>query len=138
MSFLKGLFNREAGNFVQSIGDAFDKNFTSEEERLKMKAELMAQASYIVEKTMEMQQKLILSETSGNWLQRSWRPIVMLLFSFVVLYAYFLQPAFFPEAVSVAKELPKEFWELLTWGIGGYVIGRSGEKIASQVTINKK
>ena len=32
----------------------------------------------------------------------------------------------------------KEFWELLKIGIGGYVVGRSAEKIAKGVTISRK
>jgi hypothetical protein len=35
-------------------------------------------------------------------------------------------------------ELENEFWELLKIGIGGYVVGRSAEKIAKSVTISKK
>ena len=31
-----------------------------------------------------------------------------------------------------------EFWELLKIGIGGYVVGRSAEKISKNITISKK
>ncbi|MCG8410659.1 MAG: holin family protein, partial [Bacteroidales bacterium] len=82
------------------------------------------------------QRDIILAEAKGNWLQRSWRPIVMLSFTFVVLYAYFLQPAFFPNSVDVKNALPSEFWQLLNIGVGGYVIGRSAEKISTNVTKN--
>jgi hypothetical protein len=34
-------------------------------------------------------------------------------------------------------ELENEFWNLLQLGIGGYVIGRSAEKISEKITINK-
>ncbi len=72
-------------------------------------------------------------EAKGNWLQRSWRPILMLGFGFIVMYNKFFAPAFgLPNA-----ELEGEFWNLLQLGVGGYVIGRSAEKIAKDV-VNKK
>lgn len=36
----------------------------------------------------------------------------------------------------MAEQLKPEFWELLKLGLGGYVIGRSAEKIANSVTKN--
>lgn len=73
-----------------------------------------------------------MAEISGNSLQRNWRPIVMLTFAFIIVYRYFISPIFnFP-----AIELPGPFWDLLSVGMGGYVIGRSVEKVADKLTQN--
>ena len=91
----------------------------------------------LIEKKLElhqMQTDVILAEAKGNWLQRSWRPILMLSFGFIVIYVKFLAPVFY----LTIPELEIEFWELLKIGIGGYVVGRSAEKISKNITITKK
>ena len=132
-----GIFNKTivevAGEFVDKVGSAFDKNFTTKEEKLQAKAEVLREGNDLVLKTMEMQKEVLLSEITGNWLQRSWRPVLMLCFGFIVIYAYFIQPAFLPNAVNIYAMLDPKFWNLLEIGMGGYVIGRSAEKIASSV-----
>lgn len=127
---IKGIL-KGGEKLVSSIGDAFDKNFTNEEERINAKAKLIQASNDLLLKIASLQSELIRTEATGNKLQRSWRPIVMLCFAFIVIYAFFIQPAFLPNAVPIRKELPDQFWTLLSIGIGGYVIGRSGEKIAS-------
>ena len=132
MSWLKTLFTKEASNLVDSIGEAFDKNFTNEEERIKAKTELLAMANDFILKVAEVKADVLKVELSGNWLQRSWRPIIMLSFGFIVIYRYFVAPTF---SLPMA-ELPENFWNLLELGLGGYVIGRSAEKILSGSSIN--
>jgi hypothetical protein len=63
---------------------------------------------------------------SGNWLQRSWRPILMLSLVVIVINNYILFP-YFPDTLTML-DLPDELWNLLTIGVGGYVAGRSIEK----------
>lgn len=54
----------------------------------------------------------------------------MLAFASIVVYNNFIAPAFnLPNSV-----LQPQFWSLLEIGIGGYVIGRSVEKITDKVT----
>lgn len=80
-----------------------------------------------------MQTEIIVAEANGNWLQRSWRPVLMLSFGFIVIYNKFAAPLFgWPIPI-----LEGEFWTLLQIGIGGYVVGRSAEKIADKITITK-
>jgi len=78
-----------------------------------------------------LQTEVIVAEAKGNWLQRSWRPILMLAFGFIVIYVKFFAPLFDLKI----PELENEFWDLLQLGIGGYVIGRSAEKIAGKISI---
>ena len=58
----------------------------------------------------------------------------MLSFGFIVIYVKFVAPLF----GFTIPELEEDFWNLLQIGIGGYVVGRSAEKIADKVVINKK
>lgn len=130
---MKKVLDFFSGKVIGEIGQVLDNLFTSEEERVKAKNEVF---KILKEKELElrkMQTEIIVTEAQGNWLQRSWRPILMLCFGFIIMYNKFFSPAFgFPNA-----ELESEFWNLLQLGIGGYVIGRSAERIAKDVVARK-
>ena len=136
MGVLKNLLSGSAKELIGSVTGLIDESFTNDDEKSTAKEKLTTVIFSAFEKLQVLQAGIISKEAQGNSLQRSWRPIVMLMFAFVVVYAYFLQPAFFPNAVSVRSELPEEFWALLKIGLGGYVVGRSVEKIAHTVTQN--
>lgn len=116
---------------IGEIGKVIDELFTSEEERLNAKNEIFKVLQEQQLELQKLQTEIIVAEASGNWLQRSWRPILMLSFGFIVIYVKFVAPLFDLRI----PELENEFWNLLQLGIGGYVIGRSAEKIASKITI---
>jgi hypothetical protein len=77
---------------------------------------------------IESKSKVIEAEAKGeSWLQRNWRPIAMLTFLVLVICDSFGLLAF---------RLSEEAWTLLQIGIGGYVVGRSGEKILKKYNTN--
>ncbi|MTI29849.1 3TM-type holin [Xanthovirga aplysinae] len=136
MKFLSKIFSSGAKDILEQGGKIIDNLTTSVDEKSNAKNELTSIVMTSLTNIQNAQKEIILSETSGNWLQRSWRPIVMLSFAFIVVYSFFLQPAFFPNAIIVKDSLPDHFWTLLEIGIGGYVVGRSVEKVATTVTKN--
>jgi hypothetical protein len=122
---MKKILKFLTGNVIGKIGDVIDELFTSDEERIEAKNKIF---EVIRQKELELQQMqtdIIIAEAKGNWLQRSWRPILMLAFGFIVIYVKFIAPLF----DFKIPELENEFWNLLQLGIGGYVIGRTGEKM---------
>ena len=132
MSIFDKIFKAGVKETVDSVGTVIDNLSTSDQEKLTAKAQLTEIVTTQLNKVTEMQAAVIMSEASGNWLQRSWRPIIMLAFGFIVVYSKFIAPAFhLPNT-----ELETSFWELLSLGMGGYVIGRSVEKVAETVTKN--
>lgn len=80
------------------------------------------------------QKEVLVTELSGSALQRNWRPVVMLSFAFIIVYHFFLQPVLGIWLDVPAISLPDRFWSLLEIGLGGYVIGRSVEKVSKSVT----
>ena len=74
----------------------------------------------------KLKASVINTEMQGNWLQRSWRPILMLSLVLIIINNYLLFP-YFPESLTML-DLPDKLWNLLTIGVGGYVAGRSIEK----------
>ena len=131
---MKKILNFLTGNVLKEIGKVIDNIFTNDEERLQAKNELTRIIQSKELELQKMQTDVIVAEANGNWLQRSWRPILMLAFGFIVIYVKFIAPLF----GFTIPELEEDFWNLLQIGIGGYVVGRSAEKIADKVVIIKK
>ncbi len=121
------------GNIFRPAADLVDNLHTSGEEKMKMRNELSQIQNEFAGKVldyetklMEAQSSIIKSEAQGkSWLQRNWRPITMLTFLILVVCDCFGVLTF---------RLAKEAWTLLQIGLGGYVVGRSAEKIAPAIT----
>lgn len=78
---------------------------------------------------LDAQAKIIVSESEGSsWLQRSWRPITMLTFLFLVVGHFFGL-----EGPNFTPDDSMHLFSLIELGLGGYVIGRSVEKIAPSI-----
>lgn len=77
---------------------------------------------------------VIVAEAQGeSWIQRSWRPITMLVFVFIIFNNYVLVPYVSAFGGSVpALEIPDGMWALLNVGIGGYIASRGVEKVMAQ------
>ena len=100
-----------------------------EREKAKMRLAELAAKGQLAE--LEGGLKVMLAEMNGNWLQRSWRPILMLVIVAIVANNYLLYPylaLFWDDAPQL--DLPKQLWSLMELGLGGYVVGRSAEKVA--------
>ena len=100
-------------------GASFDVQTQFASQMLSYEAELMKAKADVIK-----------SEAQGSsWIQRSWRPITMLTFlALVVLDAFNL----------LAFRLAEQAWDLLQIGLGGYVVGRSAEKIVPKVAESLK
>lgn len=123
-------------NILSFIGEIFkpaakliDDLHTSDEEKLTLKNKLTVIQNEMHSKVIDYETKLlasqssiIIAEASGqSWMQRSWRPITMLTFLGLVVCDSF---------GWLASPLAAEAWVLLQIGLGGYVTGRSIEKVA--------
>ncbi len=65
---------------------------------------------------------------SGNWLASSWRPITMLTFVGLIVARWFGW-----EAPNLAEAEYLKLWDIVQLGLGGYVIGRSVEKVMPSI-----
>ena len=105
---------------VSEISSVVDTLAVSSKEKKQIEADLVAAIARQEEALSQSQSSIIQAEAQGNWLQRSWRPIIMLVFATIVLIGTILSDT-------------SRFWDLLEIGIGGYVIGRSAEKITGRL-----
>ena len=127
------------GSLVKGVFSGIDSIHTSEDEKLAAKAIILnAEASFRVEmanlsvQIVQAQAEIIKTEAnSKHKLAAIWRPILMLAFGFTILYSA-IAPAFGAPPVDMSG-VPDRMWSLMTVGVGGYVGGRTIEKIAPQI-----
>ncbi len=115
--------------------ELIDSLHTSEEERMEqhtaqMKVQLDVALKFLdyESKIQSNQAKIVLAEVSGTGVKSWWRPITML--TFLVLA---VADAMGLVQWASGKPLADEAWTLLQIGLGGYVVGRSAEKIVPKL-----
>lgn len=129
--------------------DLVDELHTSDEERgvleneaARIKNVLMQAQNQITgkfldyeTKLMEAQSSIIKAEATGqSWLQRNWRPLAMITFLVLIVFDAFGVLALCQRRLGIGPErLVDDAWGLLKLGMGGYIVGRSAEKIVPSV-----
>ena len=124
LSTITGVFNTVVG-FINS-------GHKSEEEKLKIQNELVALQINLASQAMDLQKQILTAQaeiikteaSQGSWMQRNWRPMTMLTFLILIIL----------DSLNILpNRLSPDMWNLLELGMGGYVIGRSVEKIAPSI-----
>ena len=133
MSLLGNILGGTGKNLIEGVGNAIDSIVSNPEEKIRAKAELTKVVMDNLSRLHEAQAQVIGIEGEGSKLQRNWRPIVMLSFAFIIVYSYFIEPVLSTWLLLPEYELPDQLFELLKLGLGGYIIGRSAEKVATTV-----
>ena len=113
-----------------------DDLHTSEEEKLIQKAQTLDTYVDALEAGLKYEQdqletraRIVEAEAkSEHWLTATWRPVTMLTFvAAVVGYWFGLTPDDLPESAV------DNMFLLVQIGLGGYVVGRSAEKVAPSI-----
>jgi len=122
------------GKLISPVTDIINKSVTDKDLRNQLLHEVSMMEMKLEAQLVKEQAETIRAEVAGkSWLQRNWRPICMLGFMVCVMAYWFgLTPDNFPpEAVD-------GMFGLIQIGMGGYVVGRSAEKIVPAVLNQKK
>ena len=136
-----GLFDF-LGQIITPITSLIDNLTTTDKEKLELKNKLQQINNLYNSKVLEYQsniaryqEKIIVSEATGrSWLQRNWRPILMFAITLILINNYIIFPylhIYYPSIIILT--LPTGLWTLLTAGVSGYILGRSGEKIVQNL-----
>ncbi|MAY70788.1 MULTISPECIES: 3TM-type holin [Halomonas] len=123
------------GNILTTVAgpifDVIDQAVEDKDQANRLKAEIQRRLIDQQDAALQASMKVILAEATGeSWLQRNWRPLLMTVIVAIVGNNYLIAPylgAMF--GVGLQLELPDALWNLMTLGVGGYIAGRSGEKI---------
>jgi len=121
------------GGAIAPIANIIDSLHTSREEKDAAKVKLFEAQSAILSEVLGLEkqvvtakQAIIVAEAkSDSFLARNWRPITMLVFVFIIANNHILAPYFGVPTL----EIPKDMWDLIKIGLGGYVVSRGAEKI---------
>ena len=127
MSFLDLI----AGIF-KPAAELIDELHTSEEEKLKQQRRLLEIQALVLDSSLQYEKEMMTSRAeiinseakSEHWITATWRPITMLTF---------LALAVGDSLGWLPNPLRDEGWMLLQIGLGGYVVGRSAEKVIKEV-----
>ena len=125
------------GQIFKPAMEMIDNVHTSTEEKLEQKAKLLdIQVSFMEQglqyelAQLEARSAIITAEAkSDHFLTATWRPITMLTFLALVVCDQFGFLTF---------RLAEDAWTLLQLGLGGYVVGRSVEKVVPAMTAAMK
>ena len=111
-----------------------DKAVADKDLAAKLKNELQTQMLQSHTQELQAAARIIEAEAKANWFAASWRPLLMYVLIFILIWNYVLGPVvlFFFKA-SITIELPGDVWSLLQIGLGGYVLGRSAESVARTI-----
>ena len=133
------------GKVVGNVTDIIGKKVEDKDLANQLNAEITRQImnsdhSEYIEHLKQAGSIIKAEANSQSWLARNWRPGLMTLFGLIVANNYIIFPYlqnFMPDH-AVLLPIPTDLWQLLKLGIGGYVVGRSGEKIVKVMKEQKR
>lgn len=110
-------------------GKLIDRMWPNPEDKAKAQIALLELAQKGELEEMSAKAEIVKTEAaSSHWLAANWRPIVMLTFAGLIVARWFGWSA---PNLSEAEYL--KLWSIVEFGLGGYVVGRSVEKITGPI-----
>ena len=115
-----------------------DKAIPDKDLAEKLKAQLNTELLKSSTEQLKAAASIVEAEAKSGWFSASWRPLLMYVLIFILVWNYIIGPVIkMMLGTVITFELPGDVWTLLQIGLGGYVVGRSGESIARTLA-NKK
>ena len=124
------------GSIIKPVTDLVGRLVTTDKDRGEIEQALETLQNQAAAKLLEYESKLleaqssiIVAEAKGeSFLQRNWRPVTMLAFVTLLILTWLGVTS-----DHISESLTLELMSIVKLGLGGYVIGRSGEKIVKSV-----
>jgi hypothetical protein len=111
------------------VGKVVANLFPDPAERAKAEAEALRQLLNHQGEIEQAAAKIIQTEAaSTHWLAANWRPLTMITFTALIVARWM---GWVAPNLSEAEYL--KLWSIIEFGLGGYVVGRSVEKIAPSI-----
>jgi hypothetical protein len=111
------------------LGKVIGNLFPDPEQKTKAEAEMMKSLLAHQAEIEGAAAKIIQTEAaSQHWLAANWRPLTMIVFVALIVARWFGWAA-----PNLAEEEYLKLWSIVEFGLGGYVVGRSVEKIAPSI-----
>ena len=127
------MIDKILGSILGPVNNIIDELKFSGEEKGKLKTKINGQILGVIPQILEYERNLIAEKASiirselsdGNWFSKSWRPFVMIVFTFLLVTSYL-------GLTTVKESLQIELLGIIKFGLSGYIVGRSAEKIVGK------
>ena len=113
---------------LPTIAKTVDKAVEDKDLAKRIEADIQKELIHNTQSEFNAAAKIVLAEAQGSWIKGNWRPVTMLVFVGLIC-AHWL--GFTPDNLSEAQVL--ELMDLVQIGLGGYVLGRSAEKVSENL-----
>ncbi|WP_158521402.1 3TM-type holin [Kushneria konosiri] len=124
------IVTKAIGAIIDPLFGVIDQVVEDKDKANEIKREMQARLIDARSKELDARMQVVLAEAGGeSWLQRNWRPILMLVIVAIVANNYLVAPylgAMF--GVGLTLPLPQSLWDLMTLGVGGYIAGQTAER----------
>ena len=111
--------------------NTIEKAVPDKDLQAKLKADLQSQLLQSHTEELKAAASIIEAEAKSGWYVSGWRPTLMYVLIFILVWNYIIGPiSLILFKAQITFTLPGDVWTLLTVGLGGYTLGRSGESIA--------
>lgn len=114
-------------NLIGAIGgkvlDVVDQVVEDKDQAAKLKFDIQKKLMETKTSELEAQAKIVLAEAQGSWLQRNWRPMLMVTFAGLVVCHWFGWTA-----PDIPESVQNSLLNIVLVGVGGYVASRGAEK----------
>ena len=126
-----GLIGTALNLFAPSVSKVLEKVIPDSDKRDEIEREIKLRILEQQEEFNKTAADIVLAEAKSEfWLTANWRPLLMLIIIGIVAWNYLFVGIALTFGVPVMPlALPEQLWTLLQIGVGGYVVGRSGEKM---------
>ena len=109
---------------IKTLFKTIDKTIENKADAERIKQSIQQQLLSGQLKELEAQAAIIVAESKGGFLQRNWRPSLMLIFAGLIVAHWF---GF--TAPNIPESVQNSLLNIVLVGCSGYILGRSGEKI---------
>lgn len=111
-------------NLISAGIEIIKRVIPDKEEQLKAQQKIIELEKNGELNVIAKQASIITAEAKGeSWLQRNWRPIIMMSFAGLVIAKWLGMTDH-----SISQEVEMKLMDMIKMGMGGYIVGRSAEK----------
>ena len=127
------------GDAIKGVTDLVGQFVEDKDKANELETKIKNKLLSLEQEVITAQRDVIVAEAkSQSFIARNWRPIMMLTFVGIIANNYILFPYItLFGGTAITLEIPPDMWSLLKIGVGGYVMGRSGEKMVESFAKNR-
>lgn len=129
------MIGRILDRLIEPVFGVIDQAVTDTDQREQLKAQIQMAMSQRAANLEEYARDIIVAEMKGNWLQRSWRPVMMLWFAFIIGMYWF---GFAPDYIVDNPDLTERLFGIIQIGLTGFIVTEGGERMLDRYSRSRE